>query len=187
MLIAIKFCIFNTFFHKSLQTIVFQDTDEEVDGKRKTKKKTPRQRKPQTEKNDKDLKDSHKAGFSKKLNRLSTSPSSSKKDLKSVYRKRSNSVKKSKDKKLKKIDDIKCEYDEEIEKNIKPGSTEGQTKRLMEDSVEWEMEDNLEDNAAISEDAAEYIKHNSPEQQTAESESGNTNLVLNKKIVLLAL
>lgn len=116
-----------------------------------------------------------------------------KKDCKSVCKKRKYAVRRTKKTKKLESEIEKCDVDvdvdvdidadaddEEKQKDIyKPGSNDGQVKRFVDELSE------CEENVAIQ-DSHDILKSNSPEHQTAESESGKFSLKKkNKRIPMI--
>ncbi|KAJ8976865.1 hypothetical protein NQ317_014260 [Molorchus minor] len=138
-----------------------EETEDEIDGKKKTKKKPPRKKKsPEkspTESRGLQKSTSRKKTVSERSDGTkfrSTSPTQ-----KSGSRKRTNSARRTKSK-------DKSPGTQEVEHLIsKPGANLNQQKRLAEESLEWG------ENVTTREEPFIEMKPNSPDQQTAESES----------------
>lgn len=148
------FLIFNKFS-------ISQETDDEVDGQ-KRKKKSPR-RKKQVLSVSKDPKHTRAPDTAKNERMIIN-----KKDNKLACKKRKYPPKRRK--KPGKIvnENDKCDVDvvrENKEDTCKPGSSDGQVKRFLDESSE------CEESVVVSE-MNDNLKVTSPEQQTAESESG---------------
>lgn len=151
---------------------MFKDTDDEVDGQ-KRKKNLPGRRRKQT------LSDSASKNSKRDLTgKLSTAAEHSKNESSPTKKgsagkarkyslKRTRKPKKSISENEEKCDDADDDDKQKDSDSFKPGSIEGQVKRFFDESSECEE-------TAAAQDSNDHLKSNSPEHQTAESESGKS-------------
>ncbi|CAH0551760.1 unnamed protein product [Brassicogethes aeneus] len=134
-----------------------EESEEDVDGKKKVKAKTPRKRKKQPDK--KQIKEPQKSSRNSKNCDNDKAETSGRTAHKTIRKRIPKKVAK----------EIKTETDTKVERkstedelDTKPGSSEGQCKRLAEEPLEWDCGASMESVEA---------KPSSPGTQTAESES----------------